>query len=169
MITSIGAFMFAIGVFVFIVDFLYSVKRGPVAGNNPWDAPTLEWSTSSPPPPYNFAVAPRIASRHPLWEERIAGKMHSQLERGFVLNQGREALGTTVLDGDPDVILKMPEDSYAPFWLGVASLLFFTGLAMTSWWFAGVSLIGCGVAIAAWLWPQRELGQRDDSPQGAAS
>ncbi|MDR5763272.1 hypothetical protein [Caballeronia sp. LZ035] len=82
---------------------------------------------------------------------------------------GREALGTSVLDGDPDVILKMPEDAYAPFWLGVASLLFFAGLALQAWWFAGLSLLGCGAAIVAWLWPQRELGQRDDAPHAEAA
>ena len=168
MITSIGAFVFALGVLIFLVDFVYSVRRGPVAGDNPWDAPTLEWSTSSPPPPYNFAVAPRIASRHPLWEERLSGKMRSQLEVGYVLNRGREALGTSALDGDPDVILKMPEDSYAPFWLGVASLVFFTGLALTAWWLAGIGLLGCAAAIVVWLWPRRELGQRDDSPDDDA-
>ncbi|SPB18568.1 cytochrome c oxidase subunit I [Caballeronia novacaledonica] len=174
MVTSIGAFVFALGVLIFLFDLVYSQRRGPVAGNNPWDAPTLEWSVPSPPPPYNFAVVPRIASRHPLWEQRITGSMHSQLAHGYVLNQGREALGTTALDGDPDVILKMPKDSYAPFWLGMASLLFFTGLALTAWWLAGFGLLGCAVAIAFWLWPQRELGQRDDpaSPgaqAGAAS
>ncbi|GJH14350.1 cytochrome c oxidase subunit I [Caballeronia novacaledonica] len=163
MITSIGAFLFAFGVLVFLWDFAYSLKRGPVAGDNPWDAPTLEWSTSSPPPPYNFAIVPRIASRHPLWEERISGTMRSRLTEGYVLDQGREALGTTALDGDPDVILKMPEDSYAPFWLGVASLVFFTGLALTAWWLAAFGLAACGAAIVVWLWPRRELGQRDDT------
>jgi cytochrome c oxidase subunit 1/cytochrome c oxidase subunit I+III len=163
MITSIGAFLFAFGVLVFLWDFAYSLRRGPVAGDNPWDAPTLEWSTSSPPPPYNFAIVPRIASRHPLWEERISGTMRSRLTEGYVLDQGREALGTTALDGDPDVILKMPEDSYAPFWLGVASLVFFTGLALTAWWLAAFGLAACGAAIVVWLWPRRELGQRDDT------
>ena len=97
--------------------------------------------------------------------------MRSQLEYGYVLDEGREALGTTALDGDPDVILKMPEDSYAPFWLGVASLLFFAGLAVTSWWLTALGLVACGAAIVVWLWPRRELGQRDDSatPQGTGA
>ena len=41
------------------------------AAANPWDAPTLEWAVSSPPPPYNFAVIPTVATRHPLWEDRL--------------------------------------------------------------------------------------------------
>jgi hypothetical protein len=91
--------------------------------------------------------------------------MRSRLDEGYILDKGREALGTTALDGDPDVILKMPEDSYAPFWLGVASLVFFSGLALTAWWLAALGLIGCGAAIVVWLWPRRELGQRDDTPE----
>jgi cytochrome c oxidase subunit 1 len=42
--------------------------RGALAGNDPWDAWTLEWSTSSPPPAYNFATIPTRASRRPLWD-----------------------------------------------------------------------------------------------------
>ena len=59
-----------------------------------------------------------------------------------MLDKGREALGTTALDGEPDVILKMPGDSYAPFWLSVALLVFFAGLALTAWWLAALGLVG---------------------------
>ena len=72
-------------------------RRG---GKNPWDAPTLEWSVSSPPPPYNFAVIPTVASRHPLWEERLgsdAGAL-SSLDRGMLLERGKETIATSALD-----------------------------------------------------------------------
>jgi cytochrome c oxidase subunit 1 len=42
--------------------------KGKLAGNDPWDAWTLEWSTSSPPPEYNFASIPVVRSRRPLWD-----------------------------------------------------------------------------------------------------
>ncbi len=46
------------GVLVFVVNLLWSLFKGGPAGNDPWDAWTLEWSTTSPPPEYNFATIP---------------------------------------------------------------------------------------------------------------
>ena len=62
---------------------------------NPWDAPTLEWSVSSPPPPYNFAVMPTVHSAYPLWEGRLTGGEVSLVDRGPVLDDGRETIETT--------------------------------------------------------------------------
>ncbi|CAN7611471.1 cytochrome c oxidase subunit I [Trinickia sp. LjRoot230] len=168
LLTSIGSFVFAAGVLLFIADVLYSRKRGPIAGDNPWDAPTLEWATASPPPPYNFAALPIIASRHPLWEQRMEGEgdARSQLTHGYVLDQGREALGTTALEAAPHVILKMPEDSYAPFVLGLFCALTFAGLAFRAWVFTALMLAACAVAIIVWLWPERRLMQREPKPVG---
>ena len=68
MISSIGALFQAAGVCCFVVNLLSSLKHGAVAGNDPWDAWTLEWSTSSPPPEYNFETLPEVRSRRPLWD-----------------------------------------------------------------------------------------------------
>jgi cytochrome c oxidase subunit 1 len=68
MISSIGALFQGAGVFFFVVNLVRSLKHGAVAGNDPWDAWTLEWSTTSPPPEYNFATLPEVRSRRPLWD-----------------------------------------------------------------------------------------------------
>ena len=68
LIVTIGAFFQAAGVLVFVVNLLWSQWKGAPAGNDPWDAWTLEWSTSSPPPDYNFATTPVVRSRRPLWD-----------------------------------------------------------------------------------------------------
>jgi len=65
---SIGAFIQAVAVLVFVWNLISSYFKGPEAGNDPWDAWTLEWSVSSPPPAYNFASIPTVASRRPLWD-----------------------------------------------------------------------------------------------------
>jgi cytochrome c oxidase subunit I len=158
LITTIGVFVFAIGVLLFIVNFFWSLKSGKPAGDNPWDAGTLEWSMSSPPPPYNFAVIPTVRSRHPLWEERLAGEEHtgrSDVYVGPALEDGRETFGTSPLDGDPFAVLRMPEDSIWPFLLAVALLVLSYGLLASIWWLAIAGVVFLLITIVGWLWPTR--------------
>ena len=118
LITTIGSFVLAIGILVFLINIVVSLRRGAIAGPNPWDAPTLEWAVPSPPPPYNFAVIPIVASREPLWEDRLREQDdRSSLDSGLVLDHGREAVATTPLDAEADVILKMPGDTLLPLLL----------------------------------------------------
>jgi cytochrome c oxidase subunit I len=68
MLVSCGGFIQAIGTLIFVYNMVWSYFKGAVAGADPWDAWTLEWSTTSPPPDYNFAEIPTVASRRPLWD-----------------------------------------------------------------------------------------------------
>ena len=68
LIVTIGVFFQILAILVFVGNLLYSSFKGKAAGNDPWDAWTLEWSTSSPPPEYNFASIPVVKSRRPLWD-----------------------------------------------------------------------------------------------------
>jgi cytochrome c oxidase subunit 1/cytochrome c oxidase subunit I+III len=67
-ISSMGVAILSIGVFFFFWNILSSARRGEPAGDNPWDAWSLEWATTSPPPPYNFDKVPPIRSRRPVWD-----------------------------------------------------------------------------------------------------
>src|SRR5204862_5682420 len=70
MISSIGSLILGIGVLVTVVNVLISAKSGKRAGNDPWQANTLEWFTSSPPPENNFDVIPPIRSVEPMKDIR---------------------------------------------------------------------------------------------------
>jgi cytochrome c oxidase subunit I len=70
LLVTIGAFLIAASVFIFFCNVIASLRHGAVAGDDPWDAWTLEWATNSPPPPYNFAEIPAVHSRRPLWDRK---------------------------------------------------------------------------------------------------
>ena len=156
LIVSLGSGLFALGVLLFFINVAVSLRKGARSGANPWGAGTLEWSTSSPPPSYNFAVIPLVASRHPLWEGALSqGGERSSLSRGLLLDQGRETVGTTPLDAEPDLILEMPGDSLAPFALTVGLTALFTGAVLSWWWLAALGGLGCVGALVDWFWPRR--------------
>jgi cytochrome c oxidase subunit 1 len=70
LISTIGAFILGVGVVVTCANVLLSMKSGKRAGNDPWQGNTLEWFTTSPPPPNNFDVVPRVRSVEPMKEIR---------------------------------------------------------------------------------------------------
>jgi hypothetical protein len=169
LITSFGSFVFALGVLLFFVNVAKSLRYGARAKSNPWDAPTLEWLVPSPPPPYNFAVIPTVASRHPLWESRLGeGTVLSSLDRGLLLDAGKETIATSALDAVPDMILEMPEDSFAPVVLTAGISVLFVGLLLKSWTAVAIGAVVAAAGILYWLWPRRELREREPAGEGAS-
>ncbi|MGJ4942046.1 cytochrome c oxidase subunit I [Bradyrhizobium sp. HKCCYLS1011] len=161
LITTIGSYVFAVGFLLFMINVVLSLRHGQESGPNPWDAATLEWTTPSPPPPYNYVVLPTLATRTPLWETRLnESPYHSDLGKGFPLDLGKETLATTTLDAQPEAILRMPEDSLMPLLQALALTILFAGLIAKLWWLVIASLVVGLIFQLIWLWPRAKLAER---------
>jgi cytochrome c oxidase subunit 1/cytochrome c oxidase subunit I+III len=68
MISTVGAVIMGVASVIFVWNIVASALHGKPAGDNPWNAWTLEWATTSPPPAHNFDLLPPIGSRRPLWD-----------------------------------------------------------------------------------------------------
>src|ERR671922_66247 len=75
MIITISSFLIAFSVLLFLINIVNSWRHGEIAGNDPWKGNTLEWATTSPPPPYNFERVPPVRSFMPVRDLRESGEL----------------------------------------------------------------------------------------------
>ena len=161
LITTVGSFLFAIGVLLLLINVAISWRRGEAAGPNPWDAATLEWLTPSPPPSYNFTVIPTVASRYPLWEDRL-----KEIGRPDGYEQGPGA-GSRARKcrhrPTRRAARHYPENARrllcAPAAVALPRRIFrrsFRTLLVT---LTILSLIAGTASVIGWLWPERALGE----------
>lgn len=77
-LTTVGSFVMGVGVLLVVVNLAVSLWRRHRAEDNPWDGHTLEWATTSPPPPHNFDSLPPIRSERPVFDQLVAeGKLEA--------------------------------------------------------------------------------------------
>jgi cytochrome c oxidase subunit 1 len=79
MIETVGAFVIMVSALLFFVNAIYSTKRGALAGPDPWDGRSLEWSIPSPPPAYNFAEIPVVEARDDWWHRKYTEDSEGRL------------------------------------------------------------------------------------------
>jgi cytochrome c oxidase subunit I len=98
--STIGAFLLTAGLLLVFANLGWSLLRGRRAGSNPWDAPTLEWATTSPPPPYNFGRLPPIRSERPVFDLRHKHDAEHLTDESLPVAQPADQEGN--VSGKPD-------------------------------------------------------------------
>jgi hypothetical protein len=148
---TVGGFVTAAGIILLLGNLAVSYFRGEDAGPDPWHGATLEWTTSSPPPPYNYAVVPKVSSAYPNWDAADRAEDRLKLARNvLVLQDGHEQPATTPVDGTFDEIVEMPHDSPWPPLLALSLFLVFLMLLLGKFGVAGIMGILCLLALVGW-------------------
>ena len=145
---SAGAFLLFLSFVLFTWNLIHGATRGRPAGDNPWDAGTLEWATSSPPPSYNFGRIPVVTHAEPLWAERESLPVASGLRV-----DSRELLSSSVAAAEPEIRESSPDPSIWPLITAAAVGVTFVYSIFTPWaivWGA----VPIAVGLVGWFWPK---------------
>lgn len=170
MLSTLGSYILAAGVAVFVIDFILHRWRGPLAGRNPWGAGTLEWLYPPIAPGHNFHAIPRVESREPLWDQpeltdRPAHEITGVL-RGAPHGR-RETLGVHPVSGEPLQVVRLPHPTWIPMISAATIAIAAIALLASAYAAAALALAGTLASFAIWAWEPSETGEEIDSgPEG---
>jgi cytochrome c oxidase subunit I+III len=159
LISTIGVFIIAPGIAVFVWNVVRSYRRGQEAGANPWVADSLEWAVPSPPAEHGWSVLPIVRSRHPLWDQDELHRGDERLER-FVrgLSQWplrwRAAVIVGTADARPQEVFRVADPSIWPLVAGCGLVLVFLCELVKLRWGIAVGAAVILAAVVRWNWPQ---------------
>ncbi len=169
LVSSIGAFVLAAGILVFVFDVLRPKGKQPLSKRNPWGAGTLEWLAEMPDKPWGVRSIPEIDSRYPLWDQ--PNFVRDVDEGRFYLPDAeelkRETLVTTPLDAKPIQCLRVPGPTFVTLWAAIFTGGAFIFSTFHLWWPALASLVLAFATIVVWLWTGTALQpEKREKPVG---
>jgi cytochrome c oxidase subunit 1 len=142
MVSTIGAFIIALSVLVFIYNFAQSRKKGEVASEDPWDGRTLEWSIPSPPPEYNFKDVPLVKERDDFWHRKYK---EDQKGRPIPVPAGGSEEHSSEEHGDEGHGIHLPSPSFYPLIAALGLPIMAYAVIWNSW---PLGIIGAIVALS---------------------
>jgi cytochrome c oxidase subunit I+III len=157
LLATIGAFIMATGVLLFLINVFKSTGNGASAGSNPWGASTLEWASSSPPPKYNFLRIPVVTGREALWERDEDDPVITGIRSDV-----REVLVTSTLDAEPDHRSLFPAPTVWPLLAALATTGLFIGSIFTPW-AVPIGAVPVFITLVGWFWPSQKDHQEEVS------
>ena len=161
-ISTVGVFIMLAGIATFLVNVVHSRYRGERSGPDPWEADTLEWSVTSPPPEQGFSIQPIVHGRHPLWDqnELHVGRPGVQallLALSKWPTTWRAALVTNTTTAEPEEVFRPSGPSIWPFLTACATVAIFSGELLGQRVVVAGGVIAVCAGIAMWH-------SRDDAP-----
>jgi len=150
LVETIGSYVLTAGLVLVAVNAIRSRFVGEPAGDDPWGGETLEWSTTSPPPAYNFERIPVVASASPMWEP-------APQESDLVLPEGHRTVATSPLDAVAQAELEMPGESLTPLVVALALSVAAALLIGSLEWIALLALTVAALGLALWHHPRESL------------
>ncbi|MBT8213420.1 MAG: cbb3-type cytochrome c oxidase subunit I, partial [Acidimicrobiia bacterium] len=162
-IATLGAFTIAISVLLFIVNLVWSKRRGEVAGPDPWDGRTLEWSIPSPPPVHNFDEVPVVRSVDDFWHRKYTEDDEGRLVPMPPVSGGALAVDEKATGGDDDHHgeIHMPSPSYYPALTAVGMTTATFGLTYTPWGWIAVGIGGVITLLGLFGWAVEPVTKED--------
>jgi heme/copper-type cytochrome/quinol oxidase subunit 1 len=160
LIASVGSVFFALGTGLSLWNWVRAVRRKEPVADDPWEADSLEWSTTSPPPEFNFAALPVVEGRHPLWD---ATPLRYAVGEGpgtdGLTLAGAVDRRTPVTEGfvtRPQEDLWIPHESWVPVLTAAGIAVLFTGLLVSAGLVLAAGIVSVVVAAATWAWRTEE-------------
>jgi cytochrome c oxidase subunit I+III len=154
LVSSVGAFVLAAGLAVFVWDVLRPKGRQAMSERNPWSAGTLEWLAEMPGKTWGVRSIPEIDHRYPLWDQP---NFLRDVDQGrFFLPDAeegkRETLVTSTIDAQPVQCLRLPGNTFVTFWSAMFTGGVFIFATFHLWWLAAASGVLALGAVLTWLW-----------------
>jgi hypothetical protein len=163
LLSTVGAYLGGLALLIIAWNVVLSLRRGRLAGSDPWGANTLEWLTASPPAPYNFRVIPTVASADPLWDdprprdEEEAEPHGWQEELTRAPGGARFVVMTRMLDAVPEEVVRLPIASPWPFFVGLSLAAMLIGVLTDLWALLLIpGIVGIVTSSLGWHWRSDE-------------